>query len=298
MKHSFFFMAVVFISTTVHAQLVVDSLGKAAFATTTNNSYQINVLGSKSGINCTSGSGSTTGTIAINALAYQKNYSETIGVKGTVSSQGTGGGFSIGVYGLANCSTSGKNIGLYGGIIPQYDGAGLYASSSSYNGLHALSSRYAGYFEGDTYVDGGLTVNGVLVSSSSQQSSGSTLLRQNEITGQTIAGQLRQLEPSTFYVEDKKTPLAENAIIEGLSTEEVAALPKDIPMSLLERQVLSKQHYGLDAGQLEEIFPDLVYENEGGTKSINYVEMVPILIQAINELSAKVEGRWKGCEEG
>ena len=40
----------------------------------------------------------------------------------------------------------------------------------------------------------------------------------------------------------------------------------------------------MDADQLEEIFPDLVYENEDGSKSINYVEMVPILVQAIKEL--------------
>ena len=56
----------------------------------------------------------------------------------------------------------------------------------------------------------------------------------------------------------------------------------------MEQQVLSKQHYGLNAEQLAESFPDLVYENEDGSKSINYVEMVPILVQAINELTAKV----------
>ena len=59
-------------------------------------------------------------------------------------------------------------------------------------------------------------------------------------------------------------------------------------VSDIERQIFSKQHFGLDADQLEEVFPDLVYEQEDGTKSINYVEMVPILVQAINELSAKV----------
>ena len=57
----------------------------------------------------------------------------------------------------------------------------------------------------------------------------------------------------------------------------------------MEQQVLSKQHFGLDVEQLEEVFPDLVYKDENGSKSINYVEMVPILVDAINELSAKVE---------
>ncbi len=66
-------------------------------------------------------------------------------------------------------------------------------------------------------------------------------------------------------------------------------MPKEMKLTKMEEQVRSKQHYGLSAEQLEEVFPDLVYEQEDGTKSINYVEMVPILVQAINELNAKIE---------
>ena len=69
---------------------------------------------------------------------------------------------------------------------------------------------------------------------------------------------------------------------------EGVAPTSEIPLSLIEKQSLAKRHYGLDVEELEDVFPDLVYENEGGSKSINYVEMVPILVQAINELSAKV----------
>ena len=73
-----------------------------------------------------------------------------------------------------------------------------------------------------------------------------------------------------------------------ISDNEATIPPSEIPLSLIEKQSLSKLHYGLNVEELEEVFPDLVYENEGGSKSINYVEMVPILVQAINELSAKV----------
>ena len=47
-------------------------------------------------------------------------------------------------------------------------------------------------------------------------------------------------------------------------------------------------HYALDADQLEELYPDLVVKSEDGSKGINYVEMVPILVQAINELKAEI----------
>ena len=69
---------------------------------------------------------------------------------------------------------------------------------------------------------------------------------------------------------------------------DLSKLPDSIPLTAMEQQVLSKQHYGLNAEQLEAVFPGLVYEDENGTKSINYVEMVPILIQAINELKSEI----------
>ena len=40
---------------------------------------------------------------------------------------------------------------------------------------------------------------------------------------------------------------------------------------------------------MEEVYPDLVYVNEDGSKSINYVEMIPLLVQSINELKLKIE---------
>ena len=51
---------------------------------------------------------------------------------------------------------------------------------------------------------------------------------------------------------------------------------------------LSPIQYGLAADQLKAVFPELVYEDANGNVSINYVEMIPLLVQSINELSKKV----------
>lgn len=292
MKKQMVFVMLTLLASVSHAQLVVDSLGKAAFGTTTSSDYQMNVWGAKSGINCVAGQGSPYSCTAINATVYHGPSGESVGIKGIVQPVSFYDGFCIGVYGRANASSGGKNIGLYGSIIPYYNGTGLYASSSNYNGLHALTSRYAGYFDGDTYVDGGLTVSGVLLNSSSSSSSSSSLLGNRSESRQSAMGQLRQLEPTAYYIEQRSVSVPEPTSLLPSSAEtkaEADKTAKEIPMSLIERQVISKLHYGLDADQLEEIFPDLVYENEGGGKSINYVEMVPILIQAIKELSDKVE---------
>ena len=43
--------------------------------------------------------------------------------------------------------------------------------------------------------------------------------------------------------------------------------------------------YGVIAQQLEEIFPTMVRTNATGYKSVNYTELIPVLIQAIKERS-------------
>ena len=103
-----------------------------------------------------------------------------------------------------------------------------------------------------------------------------------------LSSQLQGLTANAFYY-DAPEPLKATQVTvadeEGIDTDEKSVV---VPLSQIEKQVYAKQHYSLSAEQLVEIFPDLVYENEDGTKSINYVEMVPILVQAIGELSAKV----------
>ena len=51
---------------------------------------------------------------------------------------------------------------------------------------------------------------------------------------------------------------------------------------------MEKTHYGLDAEVLKEVYPDLVYESQEGDLCINYTEMIPLLVQSVNELRAQV----------
>ena len=53
--------------------------------------------------------------------------------------------------------------------------------------------------------------------------------------------------------------------------------------------VLTHKHYGVIAQELQKIYPDLVIEGEDGYLSVNYVELVPLLIQSVQELSAKLD---------
>jgi hypothetical protein len=50
------------------------------------------------------------------------------------------------------------------------------------------------------------------------------------------------------------------------------------------------EYYGLKAQELDNIFPELVYKSEGSNLQLNYSEMIPVLINAIQTLNNKING--------
>ena len=225
-------------------------------------------------------------------------------------------GTSIGIYSridkanpYATVNTPGVRYGLCG-INVNY-GAAVFGSTSSSN--VSLNQPYAGYFVGDTHVQGNLSVSGnvsgVMLTPSpiSDSMSGrhATLLSREQ---GALSSKLEGLTATAYYYDspnitserlgtstatkNKSTiPNNEFLVEDGDSIdmpEEVIIDEAELPLNAIGKQIYAKQHYSLSADELEAIFPDLVYENEDGSKSINYVEMVPILVQAIGELKAEI----------
>ena len=291
MKKSILFTMIISFASIAHAQLIMDSIGHISINTNPTEKYGIKMYSSTSTMGTLEAIRYPTGaedpsypwSLAINARADHIRNTYSFGVRAQATNAiNIGVGRCFGVYGEACGATNGYNYGLYG-VIGSENGAGVYGSTV-YDMGQALDQRYAGYFRGPVKVQGNLTVtgniSGVMVSAPSPQSGSSSINVSRNITSGHLADQLTSLDVSTFY-HDIPTP-AKNQT----ATSDTAEI--EIPLTLMEEQVLSKQHYGLDAEQLEELFPDLVYENEDGTKSINYVEMVPILVQAIKELKADI----------
>lgn len=48
-------------------------------------------------------------------------------------------------------------------------------------------------------------------------------------------------------------------------------------------------HYGLMAQDVEQLFPNLVRKDENGMMSINYSEIIPLLIKAIQEQNVRIQ---------
>lgn len=289
----YIFSSLILLSSFSQAQVIVNESGNMGIGTTPGT-IRLSVRTTKnSGISSVVDSVTSTGVNAITGTSYT-NGTYTYGVTGStgIKPGASSSGYCYGVCGIADGSDW-KKYGVFGRIGSTGDGAAIYGTSYN-DGGHALSARYAGYFDGAVYVSGNFNHSGVLLSSLQAADNTYSPIADQKETDKTYIEKLLLLQPSTFYSKlpirnsNEQDVRAGEAMLKAVYGDNYVS-EVDVDVTQLEKQVYSKQHYGLSAEELEEVFPDLVYDNEDGTKSINYVEMVPILVQAINELNAKIE---------
>lgn len=209
-----------------------------------------------------------------------------IGVRGSAyPSDGTpkSYGSSYGLMGIAGNMTPGHNYGVFGQLRGDNNGAAVYGGIGYTDNGILLNDKYAGYFNGKVHVNGALTtasgINGTLLQRA---------FNQEEVTGD-LMDEYEQLPLTDYFA--KLNPVVYRVAEKNIHHD--VALNSDTiaytsPVSLIEKQIAENQHFGLLAEQLEATFPSLVYTQEDGTKSINYVEMIPLLVQTINELSTRL----------
>ena len=257
----------------VYAQLRVNSSGNVGIRSNPSNSYSLYVTGSNRSIYSSalkSGATSSDELTSVTGYTYMQGPETAIGVKGQVYGHYESGK-SIGVMGETNGNTNGYNFGVAGYLRGSYRGAAIFGTTNNNTTHPFMSSRYAGYFDGDVRISGSFSTTGAISGLSISYASDS------QFASPACSAELREHVSSRLTNCHAKSFLIDKTV----ETDEHE-------LGTLEKQVFSKHHYGLDAEQLEEVFPDLVYENEDGSKSINYVEMVPILVQAINELKEEI----------
>lgn len=87
--------------------------------------------------------------------------------------------------------------------------------------------------------------------------------------------------PSDFFIKNNIQPLC---------SEETKSITLLDPVQYIYKNDLSKkQHYGLIAQEVEKIYPNLVSnDNVSKYKSINYIELIPILIGKIKLLEEEI----------
>ncbi len=282
----------------VNAQINVDpNSGNVAIKTTETplsslsigdggaSDFSLYTTGAQNGMFCKTTGNNYNWGFAGDFENYGTNSNFIVGLKGSVFSTtytDRDSGRSFGLIGVGGYATSGWNYGVFGRIMGAHNGASIYGTTdTSENGTY-IDGRYAGYFNGNTKVVGNITVTGSINGLVLGQSANAiTETRSLNSDAGNISDKLSKLNAISYY---KIEPKAAKAIINYGDTAVTSSKP-----TLIESQDLAKQHFALSAESLEEIYPDLVYTNDDGSKSINYVEMIPLLVQSINELKAEIK---------
>ncbi len=293
-KNLLTFTTLALIAAPVYSQLKVDSLGLIGIGGQTEAASQIKVetnaaYGLKVDLNR-----QNTVSAAYNEgiqVHVKPHGSYSYGVSSLISHPNNlfTSDYSVGCVGEVFGSTQ-ANYGIAGFNDPSKHGAAIYGSP--YLSYLVPNSALAALFWGPTRIEGDLmvsgTVNGIVLGAAS--ASGSQEQENLSHILETAGEDLKRLSANTFYINERSDEytIIENPHAEKFGNHELEETDM-VKLEGMKRQVITRRHYGLNADQLEEVFPDLVYENEDGTKSINYVEMVPILVQAINELKGEIE---------
>ena len=291
MKRIIIMMFVAVSATNINAQLVVDSLGRVGVGTVTAGNNSILSVGTygignyNSAIEC-GVHGKKYGAYILNHTGSSNevfgsffNSKNTIGQCLGVKAEARGSNdmsITQSIIGISGAAGEGYSAaGIMGGKLSSgttVNFAGVYGSEYAGNNLvfGNYSGTYAGYFRGKVRVTDGIyaTLLSPSTSPSPSGQGGTTVLSDR---GECVIDKLNQVHALQFLRYEPDTEETEKG------TDDVEP-----------EAYLSPIQYGLDANQLKAVYPELVYEDANGNVSINYVEMVPLLVQSIKELSAKV----------
>ena len=311
MKRILITMILAVAATNSNAQLVVDTLGRVGIGTNSPLSMlSVGAGGSASDVMYCKSNDKPYGIKVYNDAStsiHEKSYGGYVRVSNDVGNAVGLYGITIGnnesegnqhVVGLSGCAGRARTaVGVYGGkdllsgILTNF--AGVYgAELGTSPTFGTYSGTYAGYFRGKVRVTNGIYAT-VLSPTANTSASGGNGTPLADDRGESVTEKLSQVQTMRFLRYDPqeetnmpKTNLADLSV-DNMSPEELDSLAKAMEDVEPERY-LSAVQYGLAADQLKAVYPELVYEDANGNVSINYVEMVPLLVQSINELSAKV----------
>lgn len=183
----------------------------------------------------------------------------------------------MGYNGVVGQTIYGAGYGLYGNNSGG-TGLGIGTYGLGFNGVYGQTTNttlgWAGYFTADLGVDGGGYSNVGFFGPSDRR------LKSNIVPIESALQKLKSLQ-GNHYTITTKSKLPDGTI-----------------------QLRERQEYGVIAQDLEKVFPEMISEkaifinagDETVYKTVQYTQLVPVLIEAIKELSLEVENLKKEIE--
>lgn len=194
----------------------------------------------------------------------------------------TSSGRAIGLVAAAGNATNGYNWGIIGSLAGSNNGTGVLGCIGYSQGYVIPDGQYAGYFVGNVKVTG--TINGVVVGNSDIRYK-ENVEQINSSAKSTVLSTLMRLNPVSYNLKQ----IHVDPVINSDSLKSSATQKSRQSLYDEKSPMFRKRHFGLVAQDVQEIYPDLVYENDNGYLSINYIELIPLMIQSIKELKAEID---------
>jgi len=274
----------------LQAQIEVYSNNKVGIGTssTVNSMLSVNTTGNSNYISCINNPSTATGQgvlyltkaqPASGVYGYGLSSTITSGVGTAVgifassyNSTALTTGHSYGIYAQAGHAQTGYNYGVYGRLVGTNNGAGIYGTLSGTDAL--VDGQYAGYFNGNTKVVGTLWVN------TTAYTSDETAKKEVKQLDKNNMAKLKQLNGVSYKY---KNPIEMGQY--GTGTTDTVADPNTLFDAALYEQV----HLGLLAQELQTVYPELVKTDPSGLLGIDYIGLIPVLLEAIKEQQIAIE---------
>ena len=273
-------IAFVFLAQNGYSQINVNPIGNVGIGVNGSNSFKLyvsnnnstysgyfvnnnNVNSYKLGLRSSLSSNGTSGRFGFHNATYHNSAGtgSTYGIYNYSNNYGTGTGY--GLYNYLNAgSSTGRRYGIYNYL---YCGSNTGTKYALYSAV-SCGGNYAGYFSGNVFISGTLTQ----VSDAAKKENIEPLESALSIVG--------QLDAKTYnYVQEEKLALPSEKQFGFLAQDLEKILPQLVKE--VENPAAPIQSNEESAELQEEVGPQ-EYET---MKSVNYIGLIPVLTKAIQE---------------
>jgi hypothetical protein len=206
-------------------------------------------------------------------------------------------GRTYGISAYAGNASSGYNYAVYGTLEGSSNGAAIYGVVPGYGDVNT-GGMYAGYFLGNVYVNGHVGVNTTpnssfdIVTLNAIQAPAFTVTSDARLKSnvQNVKGALStvsSLQGVTYNLLSNTLPTVTNGAQTKNAVPDTGKVHdySPIPDSLLYK----KLRLGFLAQDVQKILPNVVYTDQNGVLSVDYISIIPLLVESIKELTARVK---------
>lgn len=195
-------------------------------------------------------------------------------------------GRSYGVFGMAGNATSGYNYGMLGFLAGDNNGAAVFGTTSLGSSAgENTEGKFAGYFLGRVYVNNYLSVGnknssyavdvtGTVRATTFLETSDSRLKYNIKNIDKSAVNTLNKLRGVSYSLSMPVKKVETNVAEKGDTVETASR-------SDIDETSFSRQHRGFLAQEVKEVFPELVYEDKDGSLSVDYIGLIPIIVEAV-----------------